>query len=121
VLQALRDKRWSFALVEAGLGGALREKLERVRVPAESVLVLPETCPPEALRQNVARFQQERHVQVGLGLSLERASEKNILHLVIATPQGASEQTRSYGGEQALVAPWAVNTGLELLRRNVLG
>ncbi len=121
VLQALRDKNWSFALVEAGLGGALREKLERVRVPAESVLVLPETCPPETLRQKVDQFQQERQVQVGLGLSLERASQKNILHLVIATPQGLSEQVRSYGGEQALVAPWAVNTALELLRRNVLG
>jgi hypothetical protein len=39
---------------------------------------------------------------------------------VIVTPKEVFEQKRSYGGERALSGLWAVNTGLEMLRRKII-
>ncbi len=120
LLVALRDKDWSTALVECGLGGALRGRMERVRFPDSNVLIVPDPCAPDALRQTLTRFQQECGCGAGLGISLEHTSVNHILHIVVATPDGISEQTRFYGGERSLGAPWAINTGLEMLRRQVM-
>ncbi len=120
LLDALRAKGWSTALIECGLGGALRGKMERVRFPPNCIQVIPDPCSPNELRSRLALFQQECRSSAALGLSLDQTPENHILHLIIATPYGVSQQTRSYGGEHALSAPWAVNTALELLRRQVL-
>jgi competence/damage-inducible protein CinA-like protein len=120
LLQSLRDKDYSTALVECGLSGALRGRLEHIRFPDGQVQVISEPCPPDELRRIVDRFQQQCQASTALGISLEPAPEKHILHLVVVTPREVLEQTRSYGGERALSAPWAVNTGLEMLRRQVL-
>jgi nicotinamide-nucleotide amidase len=120
LLQSLRDKDYSATLIECGLGGVLRGKMERVRLPEECIRVLPDPCLLAELRHHVEQFQQQCQSNVALGLSLEHAIDKHILHLVIITPHGVIEQTRSYGGERALSAPWAVNTGLEMLRRQLL-
>lgn len=120
VLQALRARELNLAMVECGLNGALRARLERIRVPAESALVLEAPCDMTELHRQLLRFMQERHFQAGLGASLQPGADQQTLSLVIVTPHGAVEYTRSYGGERALSNPWAVNTGLELLRRKLM-
>lgn len=120
LLGVLRDRNWSTALVECGLGGALRARMERVRFPGDRILILPDPCSPEALRDRLVRFQQECQCEAGLGISLEYTQVNHVLHLVVTAPYGIDEYTRAYGGERALGAPWAVNTGLEMLRRHIL-
>lgn len=120
VLQTLRARDLNLAVVECGLDGALRGKLERLRIPAECALVLDAPCEMAELRRMMAEFIDQRRVQAGLGVSLQPGADQQILSLVIITPQGAVEYTRSYGGERALSNPWAVNTGLELLRRKLM-
>ncbi len=120
VLQALRARELNLAMVECGLNGALRARLERIRVPAESALVLEAPCDMTELHRQLLRFMEERHFQAGLGASLQPGADQQTLSLVIVTPHGAVEYTRSYGGERALSNPWAVNTGLELLRRKLM-
>jgi nicotinamide-nucleotide amidase len=120
VLQALRDRNWSAVMVEGGMNGALRAKLERVRFPEENVLILEQPLTPEELRQQVDNFCRQRRADAALGVSLLPDPEKQILYLYITTPDGSVEHTRSFGGERALSNPWSVNTGLEMLRRKVL-
>ncbi len=120
LLQALRDKAWSAVLVECGLNGALRERMERVRFPDEAILVVPDPCLLDALEQKVMQFQQQRGTPTAMGISLDHVTDKHILHLVVATPRGSEALTRSYGGERALSGPWAVNNGIEMLRRKVV-
>lgn len=120
VLGALRIKDWSASMVECGIGGALQKRLEPAHFPAGNILVLPDPSSPEALREHVARFQHECQSSACLGISLEQTPENHILHIVVSTPGGICPYTRAYGGERALGAPWAVNTGLEMLRRHIM-
>lgn len=120
VMQALRDRGWKLAVVECGLDGTLQHWLERVRVPAENVQVKSAPCPQESLCEQVRQQQAALHAEVGMGLSLTHVEDKHLLQLVISSPQGESETTRSYGGEQALAASWAINTSLETLRRKLI-
>lgn len=120
VLGALRIKDWSASMVECGIGGALQKRMEPAHFPAGNILVLPDPSSPEALREHVARFQHECRSSACLGISLEQTPENHILHIVVSTPGGICPYTRAYGGERALGAPWAVNTGLEMLRRHIM-
>jgi nicotinamide-nucleotide amidase len=120
VLQLLRDRNWTAALLESGLNGSLRAKMERVRFPEENVLILETPLSPDELRQQVDNFRQQRRAEAALGISLQPDLDKQLLYIYVSTPSGSIEQTRSFGGERALSSPWSVNTGLELLRRNVL-
>lgn len=117
VVQALRDHNWSAALVECGLNGALRARLERLRFPEDRLLVLDRSCSMEVLRQQAVQFCERCRADVCLAISLVIEDENQVLHIFIQTPTGTQEFTRSYGGERTLSALWAVNTGLEMLRR----
>jgi hypothetical protein len=104
-------------MVECGLSETLRGKMAAVRFPVENIQSIPEPCTIEALRDKVQQAQAATHAQVGLGISLIHTEENHIAILVVGTPAGYVESTRSYGGERALSGPWAVNSGLEMLRR----
>lgn len=120
VLQALRDRNWKTALVECGLNGALQTRADRLRVPAENVLIVPDGLPLEDVRQHLANLLNQCQTETGLGISLVHTPDKHIVYLVVRTPAGEAEITRSYGGEHALSVPWSVNTGLETLRRKLM-
>jgi nicotinamide-nucleotide amidase len=45
LMQSLRDKGYSATLVECGLGGALRERMEKARFTGEHILVMPDPYP----------------------------------------------------------------------------
>lgn len=119
VLQTLRDRGWQAALVECGIDGKLSSSMEKVRFPANNILVMPKPCSAKELRQTVTKFQQSCQVEVGLGISLEHHKDHHILSVIIHTPTQEIETNHSYGGEMALSAPWSVNTGLEMLRRKL--
>jgi nicotinamide-nucleotide amidase len=119
-LQALRDHNWNAALVECGLNGALRTRMEKLHFPVDNILVVEAACPPETLREQVQLFKQQRNADIALGVSLHPTPEKHLLEIVVAAPDQVLEVTRSFGGERALSSPWSVNTALEMLRRAVV-
>lgn len=116
----LQQRGWSLALLECGINGNLYNRLRRLNFPQEAVEIQPSPLAMEDLQQNLLRFQSQRQAQAALGISLQPAQDKHILHIVIATPGKVGEFTRSFGGERALSSPWSINTGLELLRRAVV-
>ena len=103
LLVALRDKGWIAALVECGLGGALRGAHGAGALPrlkrADRLRTLRAGCAaPDAYP-----IPQECGCGAGLGISLEHTCRrKHILHIVCCYPGWDSEQTRFYGGERAL-------------------
>lgn len=120
LLQALREHGWEMALVEGGLNGALAGRLTGARIPGEGICILSDPCAVEELQAQLGVCMQRRGAQAGLGISLAHTLDKAVLALVTATPGEVKVHNRSYGGERALAAPWAVNTGLELLRRQIM-
>ncbi len=120
LLQALRDRGWELALVESGLNGTLSSRLEQAHIPSEGISILAEPCAVEELQTQLAMCMQRRAAHAGLGLSLTHNPDKAVLTLVTATPENFRIHHRSYGGERALAGPWAVNTGLEILRRQIM-
>ena len=120
ILQLLRDRGLSAVMVGCGLKGALRERMERIHFPASSILELDQTCNAEDLPAKLIEFQKEHHAQIALGINLLTTSEKHLLDITIITPEGTSQCSRSYGGERLLSNLWAVNTGLEMLRRKLV-
>ncbi len=107
-------------IVAVGPESELRGRMERARFADERIQVFPDPSLLGELRQKVDRLQQERQANAALGISLDHTADKHIMNLVVVTPHEVIEQTRSYGGERALSAPWAINTGLEILRRQVV-
>lgn len=120
VLSALKNRGWSLAALECNLNSGLRGRLAKDSFPVENITSLPEHLSLPDLREKLAQFREERGADTALGVSLLPGEEKHLLYLVIITPSNMIEMTRTHGGERALSAPWAVNTGLEMLRRSVL-
>lgn len=120
LLQALRDKNWDVALVECGLDGMLKSRMDRVRIAPEKILVIEAPCTADGMRQQVLNLVKNSSADAALGISLDHLADKHLITLVIITPVGVTETSRTYGGERALSGPWAVNTGLELFRRKII-
>jgi hypothetical protein len=53
---------------------------------------------------------------VGLGVRLIPGPVKQDIQMMIITPEGESNSTRSYGGHPDYASLWAVNLSLDLLR-----
>ena len=119
LLRSLKERGWSLAMVECGLGGSLFQRMSRVSFSAQDVEIHAAPCTLAELHERVARIREERQAQAGLGISLQPDNDKHWLYLVVITPDQEQELTRSFGGERALSNPWSVNTGLEMLRRSV--
>jgi competence/damage-inducible protein CinA-like protein len=120
VVGLLRERGWEAAMVSCGTGGALRSLLQRARFPEDRVIEEMEPCDEDALAQHLDQFRICCQAQAGLGISLSHELDRHILKLIIKTPAETTYITRSYGGERALSPTWAVNTGLESLRRMVI-
>lgn len=120
VLNTLKNRGWSLAALECNLNGGLRGRLAKDSFPVENIASLAEHLSLTDLKEKLAQFREERGADTALGVSLLPGEEKHLLFLVIITPSNVIELTCTYGGERALSAPWAVNTGLEMLRRSVL-
>ncbi len=120
LLDSLHRRGWRAVVLECGLQGALRSRLERARFPFDDLRVVQEAVPPADLRHLTAAFQAERGAECALGISLFTGPEKHTAHFTLISPAGSEDVTRSYGGERALANPWSVHTGLELLRRKII-
>jgi competence/damage-inducible protein CinA-like protein len=122
-LRALGRRGWSLAVVEAGLGGELTRRLAAPRLKryqgccfrgGEVLAELPDQREMGAI---VEAFRQGRGAQVGLGVALYPAGERQDVRLWLATPQGVQEFNRPYGGPPEYGPRWAFNHSLDVLRK----
>ncbi|TAK11460.1 MAG: CinA family nicotinamide mononucleotide deamidase-related protein [Anaerolineae bacterium] len=108
---------WKVAVVESGLSGELAKRL----AGDSGVFAGGEVLPPETslaeLKSALTALMTRLHTEAGLGVGVRRGEEKSDLHLVIVSPVRTNAITRSYGGPPKLVSMWAVNTGLDILRK----
>jgi nicotinamide-nucleotide amidase len=117
VSNLLQERSWKIAVLECGLEGLLVSRLAAVgSFSGRSVEV--SHCNIH-LRDQVDRLCQQFDVEVGVGASLERGQERQVLQLVVISPNGIHEATRSWGGPPALANLWAANIAIDFIRRNL--
>ena len=117
-LKAVSDRTWNLVAVEAGLGGALMRRLANIQ--AENLLSVESIDLAEGELPIFLKSTLEKHnARAALGISIY--PEKRIAELMLITPDGTKTRQLSFGGHPGLLPRWAVNLGLNWLRRTAEG
>ena len=117
-IQLLQARHWHLTVVEGGLEG----KLLRRFATQNGVFLSGEVYPApfeslDTLKSTTTAYQQTRHAEVALGVSLQGGKEKRDILLVLLTPEDEKTLRMPYGGPPQLAARRAVNLGIDLLRK----
>jgi len=124
-LKALQTKGWTLTVVEVGVGGYLVRQFAAGKQSGDQSLtsgflggeVLTGLSGSMNLRTITDEYRQARQADVGLGVTIISATEKQDVHIVLITPQGQDQFNRPYGGPPEYASRWAVNHCLDLIRR----
>jgi nicotinamide-nucleotide amidase len=124
-LRALKKQGWTLAVVEAGIGGDLLQRLASKAYDPNTQTgssfrggeVLTDLPTPEELAHFVATYRQSRQVEVCLGVAVYPGSEKRDVHIILITPEGQQQSIRPYGGPPEYAPRWALHHSLDLLRK----
>jgi nicotinamide-nucleotide amidase len=116
-LQTVTTNGWSLVVVEAGLGGTLTGRLAKVGSTTflGGEVLTTQPTPIELLACTKA-YLQNRNASVGLGVAIYPGKLKQEFAMVLITPKGTEQLTRSYGGPPQYVSRWALNHSLNLIR-----
>jgi competence/damage-inducible protein CinA-like protein len=116
-LDALGQKGWSLAVMEAGLAGELTRRLASVqRECFRGGEILSERPAVELLPELTEAFRSSRQADVGLGVAIYPAKERQEVHLVLITPQDQQIFNRPYGGPPEYAPRWATHHSLDIIR-----
>lgn len=115
-LRTLSEKGWSLAVVLAGLGSELIQRLAAAEGPFVGGEVLTSTPDPEQLVEITSRYCNNSGADVGLGVALYPGLEKQDVSLVLITPEGKKKFIRPYGGPPEYAPRWALHHSLDLIR-----
>lgn len=118
-LEAVERRGWTLACFEAGLAGALTERLTRA---ASAVYLGGEKSEslPADLAAATASARTRLGASVGLGVSLFIQGEDIEVRLCLQTGTGQQERRLTYGGHPRNAPRWAANMALDWLRRAAL-
>lgn len=113
-LKAISDRSWNLVAVESGLEGALTRRFSNVT--ATNLLALESVDLGKTELANALKAQKRKHhSQAALGIAV--FPETRTVELAIITPEQFKERQLTFGGHPALLPRWAVNLGLNWLRR----
>jgi len=115
-LRTLSEKGWSLAVVLAGLGSELIQRLAAAEGPFVGGEVLTSTPDPEQLVEITSTYCNNRGADVGLGVALYPGLEKQDVSLALITPEGKKKFIRPYGGPPEYAPRWALHHSLDLIR-----
>jgi hypothetical protein len=107
------------------VGGALINRLsggvQRMGPDGATVFrggeLVPPLASPADLAALVTSYREDRGVETCLGIAIFPGPEKQDVHLALTSPDGQQSLTRPYGGPPEYAPRWAVNHGLDLLRK----
>jgi nicotinamide-nucleotide amidase len=118
-LGAVAARGWSLAVVEAGLGGELVQRLAAAGGAFQGGEVLAHGPAPQDLPSLTTAACLARQAEVGLGIALYPDGDTVQISLAVITPEGEKLVERPFGGPPEYAPRWAVHHGLALLRRQV--
>jgi competence/damage-inducible protein CinA-like protein len=116
-LRNLHRKGWSLVVVESGLGGNLIRRLASAPGPFLGGEVLIETPSPDDLVAIAEAYRQARMAEVGLGVAIHPAGERQDVYFALVTPTGKEQFSRPYGGPPEYASRWALHHCLDLIRK----
>ena len=124
-LQAVQKQGWTLAVIEAGLGGELIQRLASSTYNQGAASsgafrggeVLTSLPTPEELLELTNAYLQSRQVDVCLGVAIYPGPEKQDVRMVLITPDRQQQLTRPYGGPPEYAPRWALHHSLDQLRR----
>jgi competence/damage-inducible protein CinA-like protein len=117
-LQAVAAKGWRLVVMEAGLDGEMTRRLAKVGSAVfRGGEVLTAHPSPEELLACTQSYLHTRNAEVGLGVVIYPGEKKQDFNMVLITPQETQQLDRSYGGPPQYVSRWALNHGLNLIRK----
>ena len=123
-LQKLRKKGWRLTVVEAGLGGELIRRLASGSEDSAPIFnniflggeVLADAPDSDELMSFVSAYHQTHKAEVCLGVAIQHGREKQNVHMVLITPEGAQKFSRPYGGPPRDTPRWALHHSLDVIR-----
>ena len=116
----LEENRLELKIIEYGLDGKLAARLQSAQ--AQKVKTKNLKAPVtdlEMLKRHVDQLICKDQVDIGFGLALLEIDPITI-HMVYQDHSQLTSKTRSYGGPPQNAPLWALNLGLEYLRRNLI-
>jgi competence/damage-inducible protein CinA-like protein len=116
-LKILENKGWSLIVIESGLGGNLVQRLAIVGHPFRTGEVIVDRPSLDQLAELVEDCRQRNDAEVGLGVVIYPAEEKQDVHLILITPQGRQDEYRPYGGPPDYATRYAIHHSLDLIRQ----
>jgi competence/damage-inducible protein CinA-like protein len=128
-LQALSQRHWTLAVVEYGIGGSLINRLSRhlPSIPGELLQLVkggevqPDIARLEDLPDLARQYRLSIQADVCLGAAIRWGTEKQEILTFLITPMEEKSTSWSYGGPPDYAVRYAVNNGLDLLRKLGLG
>ncbi len=116
-LHHLEHIGWTLVAVEVGLGGDLVRRLAAVQGPFRGGEVLTIQPTLEEFIDYTEALRQARHAEVGLGAAIMKHGVNEEIHFVLITPEGKKHYLRPYVGPPGNAPLWALNQGLDMIRR----
>lgn len=116
-LRAVAAKGWTLVVVEAGTHGNISRRLASVHGPFLGGELLTITPTLDELYELTTGYRQSRSADVGLGVAVAPAGEKQDVLLALITPERTRHYTRPYGGPPEYAPRWAFHHSLDLIRR----
>jgi nicotinamide-nucleotide amidase len=114
---ACQARGWRLAVVEAGLGGDLVQRLMGAAGGALAGLALPPAPDPDGWPDLVDGFRRAQGVEAALGAALYPGATPRALALFLITPDGEASARHTFGGHQRLDARRGLHLALDYLRR----
>ena len=116
-LSNLESKGWSLGVVEIGLDGELIHRLASINGPFLGGKLLTKRLDSDNLVGILGTYRKSSGADVVLGISLQYGIERQRILLAVITPTEERQVPLSYGGPPGYASTWAVNQGLDLLRK----
>jgi nicotinamide-nucleotide amidase len=116
-LSKIDKHQWRLFVCEYGLDGALISRLAGHGEPFMGGEMLVQSPAGDERLPFTARRQHEQGSDVVLGIFLYPSEEKQDIYLTLITPEGSQEVYRPYGGAPGNAPRFAVNIGLDMLRK----
>lgn len=118
-LEAMAQRDWTLACLEIGLEGALMERFARTGHPVYRGGSISQVR-PDALAAETESIRKQFKASAALGVAYSHENEMQDINIILITPPGETKHHLTYGGHPGNARRWAVNMGLDILRRCAL-
>jgi nicotinamide-nucleotide amidase len=116
-IKAVERNGWSLIVLEAGLGGELIRRLAAVPGPFLGGQVLTALPTQVELLNQTGEYRRSHNADVGLGVAVHPAGEKQDVYFALITPDSTQQFMRPYGGPPEYAPIWALHHGLDVIRK----